>query len=515
MLKRTTALLLALLMMAGLAACGDSGGGSPSPSTSVSPSVSPSASPSVSPSTAPTESTEPEPSDPFAGRETVDMGFFTVAYPEGWTYNEDDAVQRNASASIQLYDGEEKKESDHWIKINASEEDAYHYRDDMYSKFGVDLHDLADGKLETKTIAGVDFLVTTDSFGDPYYTYRDEPSGFTCHVEFMGETEDDEAVEELLAGLQLTLPDNGNTDAPWPWDGEPFQPTLTEQLVGSYTVVPEYVPFEEPNWTMDIMDHKFYLIGDQLYHLMEKKLDTYEYAADGVKYVSTMDLDTKCEYISTDGQGTLLISPGIGKVFGVKDGQKVLETTVTGDLAMHPSGQWGISFWVSSDTLRATSQSGTMTAEPWILTGLNKPESRQGPFSMVKDVEVTDNHIMVSGNKADDNKTIIVVYDLNGNPLMTFGDVESGSDDSLGSITGMAETANGFVAIDGNSRRVRFWSKDGTHLGSVRANDMFGTDYPWLEDMQLLDDGSLLIMATDRRADQSADEIMLFRLTGF
>ncbi|RGY78859.1 hypothetical protein DXA18_14320 [Dorea sp. AM58-8] len=40
-------------------------------------------------------------------------------------------------------------------------------------------------------------------------------------------------------------------------------------------------------------------------------------------------------------------------------------------------------------------------------------------------------------------------------------------------------------------------------------------DAPWLEDMQLLDDGSLLILLTQKRNDESANELMFFRLTGF
>lgn len=40
-------------------------------------------------------------------------------------------------------------------------------------------------------------------------------------------------------------------------------------------------------------------------------------------------------------------------------------------------------------------------------------------------------------------------------------------------------------------------------------------DAPWLEDMQLLDDGSLLILLTQKRDDGSANELMFFRLTGF
>lgn len=71
------------------------------------------------------------------------------------------------------------------------------------------------------------------------------------------------------------------------------------------------------------------------------------------------------------------------------------------------------------------------------------------------------------------------------------------------------------MAVDGNMRRIHFWNKEGIALGSIKASDIFGTDYPWIEDMQLLEDGSLLVMLTEERADKSSDELMLFRLTGF
>ena len=79
----------------------------------------------------------------------------------------------------------------------------------------------------------------------------------------------------------------------------------------------------------------------------------------------------------------------------------------------------------------------------------------------------------------------------------------------------MAETENGFVATDGNMRRIQFWNKEGVHVGDIETKDIFGTGYPWLEDMQLLEDGSILIMVTQEREDKSANELMLFRLTGF
>ena len=47
------------------------------------------------------------------------------------------------------------------------------------------------------------------------------------------------------------------------------------------------------------------------------------------------------------------------------------------------------------------------------------------------------------------------------------------------------------------------------------GDDIFGVSYPWLEDMQLLDDGSLLIMLTQERDDGSANELMIFLLPAF
>ena len=49
----------------------------------------------------------------------------------------------------------------------------------------------------------------------------------------------------------------------------------------------------------------------------------------------------------------------------------------------------------------------------------------------------------------------------------------------------------------------------------LKLEDEGNKDAPWLEDMQLLDDGSLLILLTQKRNDESANELMFFRLTGF
>ena len=100
----------------------------------------------------------------------------------------------------------------------------------------------------------------------------------------------------------------------------------------------------------------------------------------------------------------LYLSPGIGDVIGVKDGKKAMQTTVDGHLNMHPSGEWGISFWVNSDNSEDCKSRRYLTAEPWILTGLNKDEERKGLFSMIDDVQITNSHIMVAGSMAAETK---------------------------------------------------------------------------------------------------------------
>ena len=164
--------------------------------------------------------------------------------------------------------------------------------------------------------------------------------------------------------------------------------------------MPEYIPFKEAQGVMQIMEHQFVKQGDQVFHLLGNKLDTYKYSESGLEFVSTMELENDCEYMSADSSGMLYLSPGIQEVIGVKDGKKALQTTVTGDLNMHPSGEWGISFWVNSDTQKISNQGGNMTAEPWILTGLNNAAERKGEFSMIDDVQITDSHIMVAGSMA-------------------------------------------------------------------------------------------------------------------
>ena len=94
--------------------------------------------------------------------------------------------------------------------------------------------------------------------------------------------------------------------------------------------------------------------------------------------------------------------------------------------------------------------------------------------------------------------------ELCGDPTSSFG---------LGSVTFTAKTANGFLAMDGNMREVVLWAADGTWLGAVEDSDLFGTYYPWFATGDVMDDGSILVVMTEDRADGSAMEAIAFKLS--
>lgn len=85
----------------------------------------------------------------------------------------------------------------------------------------------------------------------------------------------------------------------------------------------------------------------------------------------------------------------------------------------------------------------------------------------------------------------------------------------MGAITDVIETPNGYLVLDGNMRNLLFYGTDGTLLATVDNEELFGTAYPWISSACLMPDGSVLIALTEERADESADELLIYRLSGF
>lgn len=146
---------------------------------------------------------------------------------------------------------------------------------------------------------------------------------------------------------------------------------------------------------------------------------------------------------------------------------------------MHPSGEW--ESVLGEQQYAEDFESGRQSdAEPWILTGLNDAAERKGEFSMIDDVQITDSHIMVAGTPWQQKmkSTKIIVYDYEGNQLLKLGGADiSSPDHSSDPLRAWQRTKNGFVAADGNMQEIQFWAKDGTHIGAISTDDIFGVQF--------------------------------------
>ena len=436
----------------------------------------------------------------------MEMTLWDIYYPEGWTENEDDKgdSETNSYGRLEYKQGDEVLLS---VGITATVEDCGGYRDFLHAS-GIDAHALvADKSVEQENIGGVPCVVSeTTSWGEPVLTYmgRDVGSGTTVKVSITGEYSDPE-VDKLIKNLAFHLEDTGNEDYPWPWEGEAFSTDSEHsKMIADTTITSVWVPFEEPLLAYDIFSGRIASVGESLYVLLDNVL--YEYTlGDTLALKSTMELDDDYEELSADQSGNLYLTGFMSPMLTIKDGAVIATNDDIDKAVIHSSGTWGVSWFYGSETEKVVFDGNKASKEAW-------PAISQDRLNTVC---LSEDHIILAGADADTENEAIWILDTEGNQQMELGNQEYGGEQSLGSITNVQETENGFIGLDGNMRDVFFWKSDGSLLGSAEDSELFGTDYPWISTAARLSDGTVLVGLTEDRADKSATEFIVYRLSGF
>ena len=506
-MKKFAMLAVLVAIIFTLAACGST------PETASSAS-------SAAPSSSTASSSQAPESAPEAPAEEVfEATLWSAQMPEELVRKEDSGrdEEKYTSLTFEYRKDPASEHADSSLDIVVALEDSPRSFRGLISDTTAELKDYADG-VGTVEIGGIKFSVKEfTSWGSEVtkYTGRDEASSAVITITITGEL--DEALSKtVLDSFKLTAPDIGHVDPPWPWDGVRLEPVTSPVMVGSFTITPEYIAADEPLVLNDIMRSQIAVVGDSIYAVTNSEMIELLFAADkqGVTLNRSEMLDTTYEHMTRDNAGNLYLSPGLGEIVVMQGFDKVFQSSLKYDLAIHPSGTWGITSWVGSDTMKVTVGDGVMSAEPWVLTNLNKDAERNGAFSMISQIEVNENHVMVAGKHVEANGEAIVIYDTAGAELFMLAKTEA-ERTGLGSITGIVETPNGFLATDGNMRDIILWNKTGEFIGSINVKELLGASYCWLEDVQRLEDGSIIVAISQRREDASAEELAFFRLTGF
>ena len=483
---KLSGLFLAALMLFSLTACGKD---SPEPSST----------------SEGTEQTKP-PVEAGSGT-TINTNLWDLTYDEadGWVYEEEELYDDETYSDLILVIPDETGESDLInVEISVSIEDPGDFRDYLIS-YGFDEYEYAVNQAyDFTSIGGIDCLEAEGNYwGSPCLRYlsRVEGAGATVLIEIIGEYED-ARVDRLLSGLTLNLEDTGNEDGPWYWEGEPFSAQPRSAMVGTYTVSSQWLPITDCIITRETFEHAAAVIGDQAFLLVDGELKRYDYDGTSLKFAEDIALDSEYEAIFADITGTIWLSNFMEPLISWKDGAQTASYEGPSYVAMHPSGTWGISWFSGPECEKITLSGGAVATGPIVFKEVD----------LISHLLVDENHIYVTGSAADESGHKVFVYDTAGNLQLTLADSDGGS---LGSVTFVAETANGYLALDGNMREVVLWTKDGTYIGATEDSDLFGTSYPWFCGGTKLADGSILAIMTEDRADESAMELVAFKLSGF
>lgn len=438
---------------------------------------------------------------------TIKANLWDLVYDEqdGWVYGEDDLYDSETFSEITMSIPKEgEDESIVSVEIYASIEGSYSFRDYLTSN-GFDEYEYAvNQSYELTDIGGLGFLKKeVDYWGSPCLRYlsRAESASATVMIQIFGEY-NDERVDKLMSGLTFRLEDIGNEDGPWYWEGTPFSAQAHSVMVGTYTLDSQWIPITDCIMTKEIFNHAVAVSGNQVFLLVDGALKRYDYDGTSLIFAEDIILDNEYERISSDLTGTIWLSNFMEPLISLKDGVKTASYEGTEYVAMHPSGTWGVAWFSGAECKKIILSDGTIKTEPIVFKEVD----------LVRRVLIDENHIYVSGSAVDDDNQKVFIYDAEGSLQMT---LTGSNGESLGSVTFVTETENGYLALDGNMREVVLWTKDGTYIGKIDDIDLFDTEYPWLCDATKLSDGSILVIMTDTREDESAQELIAFKLSGF
>ncbi len=499
--------------------------GTPVPEPTPMPTPLPTAEPTPLPTPSPAAAETTPPAVQGEDYQKCETAMFTMTLPgEGWTGNEGWRYDTESycAARYELKDASGAVIAS--VSLTVSSEGVGTYRDKI--KYLLE-YAVKAGKesLDHVKIGGIDFSGTEyENWGWEYieYTARVPESRITLVITVEQPGNIGDSLQPILDSISYRLPTltPPNVDPPLPEDGAPYQPEPATVSAGDVNLTAAWLKPEKSIILDSIFNNQIAYGGGRLYVLAGKML--YAYAVDGQNLIAdpvfdggAMRLNDDFEYLSIAKDGLLYVSEGIFNILTVKDGDVISDSGVSGDLAMHPGGEWGISFFANADPQKISASGGVLTAEPWVLSNLSDAEKRQGRFSSISCVSISDERIYVAGTDAQNGDAQrVAVFDIDGNELFTFGANDWMADDAFGSVTGIAKTPGGILVLDGNFRAFKLFTDNGEFLGMVESDKLLGTDYPWLSSMVPAGDG-VLVAAAQEREDESCSELLIFLVTGF
>lgn len=312
---------------------------------------------------------------------------------------------------------------------------------------------------------------------------------------------------KLLDSFQIKAEDEGHTDPPYPSEGTAYDTAGGEGTIGKTILKGEFMKLPEPFATYEIFDIAGTKRNDYIYLLCKDKVRIYN-QAEAMKFEKEIDLEKDYEKIDSIADGRVIItdfSAGDGKI--LEGLEKTIDLQKTNKLEFNEDGSWALEYSSGMDTVNAITmdENGVITRTPLVL---NSAAGKEAP-EYINDLFIMDDNFAVETKVKDQDDRIVVIYDKEGQEILR---LEGTEEDPIGAITGFVETDQAYIAADANIRDYKGWSKDGTYIGKLDLEEIIGTDYPWNGSFYKADDGNCYLTATEKRSDQSSNEVLFFKI---
>ena len=308
-------------------------------------------------------------------------------------------------------------------------------------------------------------------------------------------------VFSLTSCGENSVDDPGTTNEPVA-AAEPLNPTPGSITVGSYTLSAEFLPFEEPFEVTASGDPDMTVYGDTVYvGDGGNTVKVYTLGESGLTYVKTLDISCR-NGIQADMNGNLYADGGVfeAKIYNA-DGNQTGEAAAAGEIAVSKTEDFALTSFPGNDDVTKIAGGAS---EPWVITGMNSGGSI---FNSVSEIEIQNGHVLVGGSDSD--KYLVAVYDTAGNQIAVTSAPLKGTLPNA-----LCETANGYISTAvGN---INLIASDGSLIGTTDETEtLFGVSKTfWIRNLTPLEDGTVLLCAVGRRADDS-EEILVYKLSGF
>ena len=474
-MKKIFAIILALLMLFSLTSCGDKNPDKPN------------------------DTKQP------SGDADITTSFFEIKLSDGWKNIEEDLKNEEEYSKAVLQVLDPADEEYYLIEATISVEigEPYDFREDLVY-YGFNQYEYEVNKAyETVKIGGVDLLKYDDGEETLVYFNRVESANASVYIKFDATDIKDAHIQALLDGITFNIKDIGNEDGPWEWEGTPFSAEDKSVTAGSLNIQSQWIKLDEHISTFETFDHSVAAVGNNIYILVDGELRKCILVDGALAFDKVIELpEDDYESVEATSDGTLWLSGSMNDIICIKNDKIATTYEDIDNLAMHPSGTWGVNYFTSNECSKVTFNGDSYTSVP-----MNFKE-----VETIMHLNVDENYIYVCGSAADDSGHKVFVYSADGKLQKTLCDAEG---EGLGSITFMAKSANGYIGFDGNMRDVLLWDNDGKFVAEISDGDLFSTNYPWFCNSALLSDGSIITIMTEEREDKSATELVVFTVKGF